>query len=278
MGAALETVMCQDTAPSSTITSMAAQSPGSLTIRNTNPTADIRLVSWWGYQNGAGIQRLHSPRMHDNVQGIRQQVLATQATPLLPPLPLQKLYPQDALILENTGSGTGGKIETGFIMVYYSDLPGVAARFIDVPTLMQRAVNYIGVEIDTTPGSSGGWSGSQPLNHSFDNFKANVDYALLGYTLSAACGGIAVSGPDTGNLYVGGPGQTPEVLLLQEWFIRLTRLTGIPLIPVINAANKAGTNLYIGQNDSGTAVNVSLLMAELAPAGQTSPTARPAGQ
>jgi len=279
MGAAAEIVMCQDTAPGATVTAMVAQTPGSLTIRNTMPQADIRLLNWWGYQNVVGIQRLHSPRMHDNVQGIRVQVNALQATPLIPSLPLQKLYPQDALILENTGSGVAGNIETGFFIVYYSDLPGIAARFIDPVALMQRGVNLVGVEIDTTPGVAGGWSGAQPLNHSFDNFKANIDYAVLGATFSATTGtgAWAISGPDTGNLYIGGPGQTAQYQLGDEWFVRLSRLTGIPLIPVINAANKAGTNLYIGSNQAGTAVNVSLTLVELAPMGQASPTARPAG-
>ncbi len=42
-----------------------------------------------------------------------------------------------------------------------------------------------------------------------------------------------------------------------------------------NGTNKAATSVYIAQNDSGTAVNVTLLLAELAPGGATSPTARP---
>lgn len=276
MGNALEVIMVQDTAPGTTVTAAAVQSPGSLTVRAAGQS-DIRLLSMWAYQNGAGIARLHSPRMHDNVEGIRQQVLATQATPMLPGMPLQKLYSQDTLTWENTGSSTSGKIELGFFLIYYQDLPGVNARFIDAVELSRRAVNVAGVEIDSAPGSTGGWSGAAALNKTKDNWKANIDYAVLGATFSAAAGGLAISGPDTGNLYVGMPAQTAEVLLLQEWFVRLSRLSGIPLIPVVNAANKAGTNIYIGQNDSGTAVNVSLIVAELAPGGATSPTARPAG-
>jgi hypothetical protein len=272
-GPALEIIMVQDTAPGASITAMTAQAPGSLTIRNTPFQADVRLVSMWAYQNVAGIFRVHSPRMHDNVDGIRQQVLATTATPMLPARPVQKLFPQDALIAENTGSGVGGQIEIGMLLVYYSELPGVNARFITPDELMRRGVNYAGVEIDTTPGVAGGWSGASALNKTRDFLKANTDYAIVGYTLSAAAAGIAIVGPDTGNLYVGGPAQTPEFELLQEWFVRISRVMQTALIPVVNSANKAGTTLYIAQNQAGTAVNVSLTLVELAPGGATSPTA-----
>ena len=279
MGAAYETVMVQATAPGTTVTAYAAQSPGSLTVRSTAQTTDIRLLAMWSYQNGAGIARLHSPRMHDNVEGIRQQVLATQATPTIPQMALQRMYPQDTLVWEGTGSATAGDIETGFFSLYYQDLPGVAARFIDQNELARRGVNIAAVEIDTTPGTAGGWSGGSALNKTKDQWKANTDYAVLGATFSATSGSgaIAFSGPDTGNLYVGMPAETGQFELLQEYFVRLTIKSGIPLIPVVNAANKAGTLLYVGANEDGTAVNVSLIVVELAPSGTTSPTARPAG-
>ncbi len=276
MPTALETILVQDTAPGAVITAQVAQSPGSLTIRNARLDSDIRLMSMWAFQNVAGIFRVHSPRMHDNTDGIRHQVLASVATPMIPMRPLQRLYAQDALIAENTGSGVAGQIELGFLLVYYQDLPGIAARFIDPVDLNRRGVNLVGVEIDTAPGVAGGWSGTSALNKTRDLLKANTDYAILGYTLSAAAGGISFSGPDTGNLFVGGPGQTVEFELLQEWFVRLSRISGIPLIPVINSANKAGTNVQIAQSQAGTAVNVSLSMVELAPMGATSPTARAA--
>ena len=65
--------------------------------------------------------------------------------------------------------------------------------------------------------------------------------------------------------------------MAEEWFVRLSRLTGIPLIPVINAANKGGTTIDIAQDQAGAAVNVSLILVEMAPGGAPSPTARPIG-
>lgn len=277
MPAALELVSGHTTAPGATITALTMDAPGSAAIRYASLQSDIRLLSAWGYHQGAGIFRMRSPKMHDAINGLRMQVLATQANPLLPMRPLERLYPQDTLTLENTGSATSGKIEIDQFLVWYQDLPGSQARFIDTVELARRTVHIAGVEVDCNPGSAGGWSGVRALNFSNDQFKALTDYALIGYHTSVPCAGIAVVGPDTSNYYVGGPGSMAEFPLTQEWFIRLSRENQIPLIPVINGSNKAGTNLYVAQNDSGTAVNVTLLLAELAPGGSTSATARPGG-
>ncbi len=267
MGRAMEVIAGTVTAPGSTITALTAAAPGSFTIRNANVNTDVRLLGMWAEVRSAGVFRIRSPRLHDAVNGIRTQVQNGIVTPLIPQDPLQKLVPQDLLTVELSGSSTAGKIETGCFIVYHQDMPSVSARFIDAPTLRGRGVNIAGVEIDTTPGTGGGWTGGSALNKTEQNLKANTDYALIGYTMSAPAAAIAVSGPDTGNLYVGGPGYTAEFELLQEWFIRLSRMSGAPCIPVINAANQGGTNLYIAQDEGGAAVNVSLNLVELAPAG-----------
>ncbi len=277
MGTALELVAGTVTAPGAVITALAAATGQTFTIRNTPPNVDIRLIAMFANNNAAGVFRIRSPRLHDNVQGIRQQVLATAPHPMIPPRPLQKLYPQDALILELSGSAVAGQIETGLFAVYYQDLPGISARFIDPAALMSRGINLVGNEVDLAPGVGGGWTGSKALNANFDNLIANTDYAILGMTHSAAVGAIGITGPDTGNLRLGIPGVLTDPILTQEWFVRISRLSGIPLIPVINSANKAGTTVDAAQTQAGAAVNVSLVLCQLAPGGAPSPTARPAG-
>ncbi len=267
MGTALELVAGTVTAPGATITALAAASGQTFTIRNTLPNVDIRLIAMFANNNAAGVFRIRSPRLHDNVHGIREQVLATAPHPMIPPRPLQKLYPQDALILELSGSAVAGQIETGFFLAYYQDLPGIMARFIDPAALMARGVNLVGNEVDLTPGVGGGWTGSKALNANFDNLKANTDYAIVGATLSAAVGAIGITGPDTGNLRLGFPGVLTDPVVLQEWFVRISRLSGIPLIPVINSANKAGTTIDAAQTQAGAATNVSLTLVELSPGG-----------
>lgn len=274
---ALETIAAFATFENNVITSLVAAAGQSLVVRNASLQSDVRLAEFWAYTQAAGITRVRSPRLHDNVNGIREQTLTKAPQPFLPYMPVQKLYPQDTLILEQAVADAAGNIEYGFLMLYYQDLPGIAARLIDPVALMQRGINVVGVEVDTTPTVAGGWTGASALNKTTDNLKANTDYALMGYTLSAACGGVAIQGPDTGNLLNAGPGLINDPIITQEWWVRLSLKHGIPLIPVINSANKQGTTIYIAQDQGGAAVNVSLNFVELAQMGAASPTARPAG-
>lgn len=275
MPAALECITGFSTAPGSTVTALTADSNQSFTVKNSDLRSDIRLLSLWGYNNAAGILRVRSPKLHDFQQGIRHQVIATAADPMLPRLPLQRLWPQDTLTVENTGSSTAGQLELGFLLLYYADLPGASARFIDVDALNARAVDITGVEVDITAGVAGGWSGAAAINATFDNWIANTDYALVGWTVSAAVGGIAIQGPDTSNLKIGGPGQSGRAWATQDWFTSLTRFAGIPLIPVINSANKAATTLAVANNQAALSPHVSLSFVRLAPGGAPSPTASP---
>lgn len=277
MPQALELVAGQATFTNNVLTVLVPNTGQTFTIRNTAPNTDIRLISMWAYQQAAGVFRIRSPRLHDNVNGIRMQEATKAPQPNLAPVPLQKLYPQDLLILEIAAADAAGNIELGFFLVYYVDIPGIAARFIDMPALMSRGINHVGVEVDTAPLLTGQWTGQSALNKSFDNLKANTDYAVLGMTLSAACGAVGITGPDTGNTRLGMPGLITDPIITQEWFARISRLSGIPLIPVINSANKAGTIIDVAQDQAGAAVNVSLNLVELAAGGAPSPTARPAG-
>ncbi len=265
MGTALDTVVGTATAPGATLTAVTVAAGDSLAVKNTNPGVGIWLIEMIGSNNVAGVLRLHSPRMHDNVQGIRTQVIAATPLPLLSHLPLQRLFPQDTLIEEISGSGVAGNIETGVLMIYYEDLPGIAARFMSPDDLQRRAVNILTVEVDVAPGVGGGYTGSSALNKNFDLLIANTDYAVIGATFSATVGVATIKGPDTGNLRQAIPGLSTMPQLTKDWFWRLSTWSRLPLIPIINSANKAATFIEGVATQAGTAFNVSLNMVQLAP-------------
>ncbi len=265
MGTALDTVVGTATAPGATLTAVTVAAGDSLAVKATNPGVGIWLIEMIGFNNVAGVFRLHSPRMHDNVQGIRTQVVATTPLPLLSHLPLQRLFPQDTLIEEISGSGVAGNIETGVLMIYYEDLPGIAARFMSPDDLQRRAVNLLTVEVDVAPGVGGGYTGSSALNKNFDLLIANTDYALLGATFSATVGVATIKGPDSGNLRQAIPGLSTFPQLTKDWFWRLSTWSRLPLIPIINSANKAATFIEGVASQAGTAFNVSLNLVQLAP-------------
>lgn len=263
MGPALEVISGLVTAPGATLTPLTMASGNSATVRNTSSTSLIALINTWAQTSAAGISVIKSPKLHDNVQGIRNTIISGDVRPRWVNGLWQKLYPQDNLTLLLSGSATGGHIEQSQLLIYYNNLDGVNARFINPTTLLQRTVNVWTTEVAVTPGSAGGWSGQVAINSLFDNFKANTDYALVGYSVDVACAAVQFLGPDFGNLGLGGPGLAADVRVIERWFVDLSLTLNIPLIPVFNSANKNGTLVAIAQDQAGAAVNVTAYLHEL---------------
>jgi hypothetical protein len=266
MGVGLDTISGFVTAPGANFTPWTVGVGDTLQIRNSNPAKRTLLLEFWGYNQAAGTLRIRSPKLHDNVQGIRASLVPNSTDFLLPYPVNQLLYPQDVLIAEQTGSAVAGQIESGSLLVYYEDLPGVAGRFVAPADVTKRGVNIVNVELALTPGAAGGYSGQLALNSQFDLLQANTDYACLGYVCSARAATVAIRGPDTGNLRCSGPAEPSKRDQTCQWFWMLSNWTGIPLCPVINSANKAGTYIDVVQNQAGLAVTVNWIFAQLAPA------------
>src|SRR5882724_2600309 len=141
MGAMLEVVSGRVTNPGATITAMTADTGDSFSVRNFFAPGTAQLIDAWALSATAGVFRVRSPRLHDNVQGIRNRVLAATPQPLLPDWTQQNLYAQDTLILEQ--SGGGAEVDMATLLNYYSDLPGSNARLFDWPTVDARIRNII---------------------------------------------------------------------------------------------------------------------------------------
>ncbi|MGH9770408.1 MAG: hypothetical protein ACRD4Q_01700 [Candidatus Acidiferrales bacterium] len=266
MGQALDTISGFVTAPGNAFTQWTPAAGDSLTVRNANSAKRTMLLNLWGWNNAAGTLRVRSPKLHDNVQGIRASVLSNDVEVELAVGQMQTLYPQDSLVAEQTGSAVAGQIETGSMLLWYEDLPGVAGRFLAPADIAKRQINVFTNEVTIAPGAAGGYQGQQAFNSAFDLTQANTDYALLGYVVSARCATVALRGPDTGNLRCAGPGEPTKRDLTSRWFYLLSSAFALPLIPVINSANKAGTFIDIVANQAAGAVTVDLIMAQLSPA------------
>lgn len=263
MGAALELVTGFVTAPSSTLTALTMSSGNSLTVRNCPLDKKVFLLQAWTDSQGAGTLRIRSPKLHDNSQGIRLGTTISDAAPLLPSGTKQPLFPQDSLTVELSGSATGGDIESAGMLIYYEDLPGANARFIDADTLSKRTVNIFTVENTLSLGTAGGYSGEEAITAEFDLSKANTDYALIGYIVDTECCAVRWRGADSANMGVGGPGNETLRHVTGDWFKRLSQQTGLPLIPVFNSANKSGILLDGVQDENGADPKVISIFAEL---------------
>lgn len=220
MGAALEVVNSYVTNPSG-FTAHTALSGDSFQVRNADAGSAIALLAAWATAATVGQTRIHSPRMHDNVQGIllRHDVASTPRNKLAHPVD-QILFSQDTLVVE-TGT-TGTESDGTAYLVYYASLQGSQARFITPAEAAQRTVNLFTQEIDVTSGAAiGQYATARALNADYDLTKGNTDYAILGYESDTTGLSIGIKGPDTGNFRLGGP-MTTETLETRDWFTRLS--------------------------------------------------------
>lgn len=249
--------------PGAALTALTADTGDSFAVRSFNMGTPAYLDDMWAHEATPGVFRVRSPRLHDNVQGMRYRVPTTAARALLPDEADQILYPQDVLTVEL--SGGGAETDCGFILAYYTDLPGIAARLATWEQIAPRVASILSNEVAITgAATTGDWSAGTPINTTFDLLKANVDYAVLGYESDTAVGAIALRGPDTGNLRVGGPGGN-EALETRNWFVRQSRSNSRPYIPIINAANKGSTLAFQASASASATINVSFILAELKP-------------
>lgn len=239
----------------------------SLTLRAGLADRGIWLLNMWGDNQVAGRIRVTSPQLHDNVEGLQQQVPISIVRPLLPMGFPQRLYPQDTLAVNQSGSAVAGDIESGSLLVLYDDLPGANARFIDPAELSRRFIEYMVVVNTLATGVGGGYTGEEAINAEDDQWKANQDYALVGYLVDIECCTIGWRGSDTSNYRVGGPGAEDAAQITANWFVDLSRAHGRALIPVFNAANKGSILIDAVQDENGADVTVSSIFARLAPVG-----------
>lgn len=265
---ALEVISGSVTGAGAVFTAWAVNAGNSLAIRSAPLTSSAWLLEKWAFNDtAAGVLRIRSPRLHDNVQGIRSRIVNNDTEPLLSGLAAfsmrQKLVPQDILIAEQTGSAAN--IDTGHLLVYYENLPGISARFIDNPTLLANGVNRIGQEVSiTTTAASGAYTGQVAINAVNDNFKANTDYALLGAMVDTRVGCVRIQGADVGNVGIGIPGEPTQRHLMSNYFQRLSQIYNIPLIPVFNSANKSAILIDATGHTAAVTTVVTLYMVELA--------------
>jgi hypothetical protein len=263
MGKALEVISGRVTAPGAAFTAWTMAAGNSLTVRNANIDTRIQLLQIWADNQAAGVLRVRSAKLHDNVQGIRLDVTISEVQPLLAWGAPQRLISQDVLVAEQTGSAVAGDIENGAMLIYYPDLPGNDARLATWEEIARRGQNIVTVENTITTGAGGGYTGEEALNAEFDLLKANTDYALLGYLVDTECCVVRWRGADSANLGVGGPGHEALRHKTANWFKDLAMDYGLPLIPVFNSANRSGILVDAVQDENAAAVTLTSIFAEL---------------
>lgn len=262
-GPALDTITVQGTAIGATLAAGTVAAGDSLQVKSLNGASKAWLLQIWQDNQVAGIGRVRTPKFHDNIDGIRYRVQIGVLEPQLPRACPQQLFSQDQLIAELAGSAVGGDIESMILQVYYEDISGANANLRTWDQIKGRIKNMLTVRLAMTIGSTVGYNGARAINADTDLLKAYTEYALLGITTDIDTAAITMRGPDTANLRVAVPGEAALTHLTNSWFKNLSVDTGFPLIPVINSANKGGTQFETVGDENGGTANITIHLAEL---------------
>lgn len=261
MGLASFLVSGRVTNPGAAFTALTVNTGDSLQIPSFNRESPAYLEQAWAHEDTPGVLRIRSPKLHDNVQGLRLIVPETAAKPLLPDEVDQPLVATDTLTVELTGGAA--ETDVAVLQFYFTDLDGADQRLTTWEQIKPRVKNILTNEVTVAaPATQGNWSGGTALNATFDQLHADGMYAILGYNVGTECAAIAIAGNDTSNLKIGGPG-TADSRATRDYFLRQSVVSGRPHIPVIKAQNKGATLVYSLSNNAVAAINVGLIMAEL---------------
>lgn len=245
--------------------------PQSTTVRAyQNGSAYLQDV--WGATSAAPwLLSIKSPRMHDDVLGMQFAVNSYTNTgstvifnpqTLMPGLQNQPLYSTDTLVVSANAATSTNKF-VGVFNIRYDDLPGISSRLFTWDQVRANIANYVGVEVQpAASGTVGQFGTGVALNSVTTRLKANKDYALLGYSTSIPVAAILISGTDTGNLFVGGPG-LPNTNDTGNFFVDNAIKYQSGQIPVFNSLNQGGTFVYCLDITASTAPNVVLHFAEM---------------
>lgn len=267
MGYGIESVLAYLSDANSTgAQAMTAGTNQSFTVRATaGGSAPVTLETISTYFQDAGEFRVRSPRMHDNVNGVRCAVPTNVPARIADRGFQQTLYSQDTLTVEAffNSAPTATHISMALMQIYYDDVPGVAGVYKTWAEIAPQIQDYLVVPVVPTSGATAGnWGSGVAINSTVDTFKANTSYALIGYEVPVAFGAWSIVGVDVGNLYVGGIGTTQEVDT-RSFFFDQEQNNGKPSIPVINSQNKGTTNVQIADQTASTAYRMNLIFAQL---------------
>lgn len=264
MGKAFETIACYQGTSGSTLAAGTFATGNSGTIRSFGPTAQAFLATL-GYDDVTTALpfTIKSPLLADNVQGIEIDPGAAAASELWPVGSLQPLQTQDVLTVSLSTAASTGKALAA-IGVYYTDLPGADARLYswgDIRPLIAN-IKPLRVAVGSGANTAGIWY-DLVITTTENLLVANTDYAVLGISCTAAVAAVGLYGADTSGMRVAAPGGTNNPYSAR-YFQRLSQETGLPCIPVINAANAGSTYASIVSSAAtGAASVVSIMLAEL---------------
>lgn len=254
-------------------TTFEALTPGtgdSNTFQDFTPGTGAYLADVSGVDDDSPCEvSLIASRFHDQIEGIAGWIPAGtslspagRSTSVSPPGFDQPIYPSDVLTVQV--KCTAADNVNVALSLFYSDLPGIAAKLRNWDAVKAATVNLVGVDValDASSGSSqGDWSVGVSLSAGGRRLDAGRYYAVLGFTSGKPLAAVGISSFETGNLKVGGP-----VLADGEHdanqIADMARLYNAALIPVISGNNQDTATVFCA-DPTTTTCPITVILAEL---------------
>jgi len=239
--------------------------PGSGTtttqLRNSSGRPVVR--NYWTKLQTTGFAQIVANNMHDTTRNLRAAIAANSLAFQLPWDLGPKATSNETILPTIGATAVAGDVESLCVLMEYEDLGGFSGSFIDADELLKR---YSGVsttvEIELV-GTAAGWTGTAAINSVTKLLRADQKYAILGITTDIACAAVAITGPCTGNYRYGIPGDPTQIERQHQMFAIASKLSGVPMIPVLNANDSSATQLSFLQDENNVSPNVTVHLALL---------------
>jgi hypothetical protein len=178
--------------------------------------------------------------MHDNVNGI-QYILESPGNQFYHKQ--QELIAQDNLNLYTGSVKAADEYANHHYLIYYEALKASMGNYKTFEELRGKLGQVMTLKHSVTATSNTNYSGGEVCITDQDEFDALKDYAFMGFRRLSGDGYDCafLRGHDTGNLRIGQPFYHDKNVTPEYFFFDLARKTGLPVIPIINAANKDNT-------------------------------------
>lgn len=253
-----EIVTAQATQPN-TGAAGTANTGDSLTIKNGR--GKIQIIAGWSSRQVAGFSQIIVPSGHDTTRNYRAGCPIATANLNMPLDMRMRIDAQEVIASTIAGSNTAGDIELDSFLIHYDDFPGISMRSITAEQLESKVEKFTTVEASVAAVATGQYS-TEAITADSDLLKTNRDYAIIGMSSRTAAHALVVSAPDFGNVRVGVPGNLRSEVT-NQWFMLLSRIHGLPLVPVFNTGNKAQVNIGFCGDENAAATFVTLYLALL---------------
>lgn len=259
----LDTISFSVIAAAAAGSAMVAITGDSAVIRSAGDPLSPRLLAMWAKAQTAGTVQLVSPFMHDTTRAIRSRNIIATPQNIIPVGLTQPMKSQDQLSATFAATAVAGDVELLSVLMAYPDLGGGSEKYISAEECSSRYEAIVTIEDTLTATVASTYSGARALNTVTTSLKANRDYAVLGGLVSVVAGALSIRGQDTGNLRASIPCNPTGAQETRNFFYDLASWSGLPTIPVVNAANQSGTFIELLQDENLVAVPFTLFLALL---------------